>query len=346
MQGGQLNRVRQRILVAVLWLTVAGLASAIGADSSTRLQLAGVQQLRIERPEVYWQLNGFVEMVPPVRLPTTHDATDIIRVYLFVPPDEKISARYLEAQQRPTLVFPPGTRADRIELLGYKRADGTRDETVMDVRGAEIRDSRQMHVHVYRPVDGAAHAPLVGWSWLAGDEAARQVATDEMISVARHLGTPVERPPLSAVGLHMLRRLNDCSTCHMPNHQRSSTTETAPLPRGETDQAGFYLPLSVLQDQTPLAATRPMDLNAGDPFVDVKCGNDNAHLVHEGEWIWFRCDGDLIPMGKRDIAAGLKAGDRYTLAVCQSRRYLYKLMDEVARNMFAEAFKVCGVVDD
>jgi hypothetical protein len=88
-----------------------------------------------------------------------------------------------QAEPRPDgdgwrLVLPPGTQADRAE---YYRIAGLqpppaalyfdssmldpRDWTLADVRGTRVlRDGRQ-RFHVYRPVNGDVHAPLIGWSW-------------------------------------------------------------------------------------------------------------------------------------------------------------------------------------
>lgn len=323
----------------LLWMSTPLVAAPVASDSSA----IGVESLRIEHPETFWQSNGFAEMVPSIRLPTTHDETDMIRVFLFIPEGKKLSSRYLDAQARPTLVFPPGTRADRVELLRYKDDSGRWDETVMDVRGTELSADGTQRFHVFRATGGEPHAPLKGWSWPAGDAVARQTATNALIEMAGKSGMPVNRPPLTHGGLRALHRLNNCSSCHIPNHERSTTTATAPLPRRATDQAGFYTPLSVLLDEVPIAATRPLDLNAGDPYVSVQCGLRPAHLVKEDDWIWFRCDGDGIPIGSRDVVAGLRANDNYTRKVCEARRYLYEHMDTSAREAFAASFDVCGI---
>jgi hypothetical protein len=218
-------------------------------------------------------------MVPALRLPSTHDATDIIRVYLRVPPGRSISARYIEAQGRNTLLFPP------------------------------------------RDAGGPGRAP----------------------ALSSRVGTPIDKPPLSGDALRTLGRLNDCGHCHIPNHRREISIDAAPFPRRETDASGFYVPLAVLRSEVALAATRPLDPNAGDPYVDVKCGKELAHLVQEGDWIWYRCADGGVPVGCRDVRGALAAGDRYTAAFCASRRYLYDHMDEAARRAFAVSFRECGI---
>jgi hypothetical protein len=86
-----------------------------------------------------------------------------------------------------------------------------------------------------------------------------------------------------------------------------------------------------------------MDLNAGDPFVDIRCGAEPARLVRDGEWIWYRCPSGRVPVGRRNVRAALAAGDPYTATVCRSRRYLYKHMSATARQAFAASFEECGI---
>ena len=69
-------------------------------------------------------------------------------------------------------------------------------------------------------------------------------------------------------------------------------------------------------------------------------------LAREQGWIWYRCADDSVPVGRRDISAGLRDGDSYTRSVCAARRYLFEHMDQDARKAFAEAFAVCGIGRD
>jgi hypothetical protein len=282
-------------------------------------------------------------MIPSLRLPTTHDATDIIRVYLRVPPGHSISARYLRSQGRYTLLFPTGTRADRVELLRYRNERGELGETPMDVRGTLIEANGSQRFHCLRPESGKPLAPLFGWSWPANDSAARQEALRRILDLGSRVGTPIDRPPLAGDALRALGRLNDCAHCHVANQRRATSIDAAPLPRRATDASGFYVPLSVLHSKGALAATRPLDPNAGDPYVDVRCGQETARLVRDGDWIWYRCADGSVPVGRREVRAALAAGDPYTAAICRSRRYLHDHMDSAARRAFASSFRECGI---
>ncbi|HVY44352.1 MAG TPA: hypothetical protein VHB21_00675, partial [Minicystis sp.] len=70
-----------------------------------------------------WIERGFVEMVPTLRLPTRVDGRSRIEVWLRVPEGAKLGARAVEGQKRTTLVYPPGTIADRIELVDDRIVD-------------------------------------------------------------------------------------------------------------------------------------------------------------------------------------------------------------------------------
>jgi hypothetical protein len=286
---------------------------------------------------------GYAEMVPSLRLPTTHDAADMIRVYLQVPPGHSISAYYLENERRYTLLFPAGTRADRVESLRYRNGRGEFGETPMDVRGTLIEAGGRQRFHCLRAQSGKPLAPLLGWSWPANNKVAREEATRRIMSLASRVGTPIDGPPLSGNDLRALGRLNDCAHCHIPNHRREASVDAGPFPRRETDASGLYAPLSVLHSEVALAATRPQDLNADDPWVDVRCGKGPARLVHDGNWIWYRCADGSVPVGRRDVRGALAAGDGYTARVCQSRRYLDEHMDRAARQAFAASFRECGI---
>jgi hypothetical protein len=322
---------------AILWTITPTAAVDTGSES-----VSSIRTERIPHPD-YWQRMGYAEMVPSLRLPTTHDASDIVRVYLRVPPGHSISARYLENQERYTLLFPAGTRADRVEFMGYRSGRGEFGETPMDVRGTLIEGSGRQRFHCLRPESGKPLAPLLGWSWSANDTAARKEATRRIMALAARVGTPIDGPPLSGDALRELGHLNDCAHCHIPNHRREASVDTAPFPRRETDASGFYVPLSVLHSEAAMAATRPLDPNAGDPYVDVRCGKEPARLIRDGDWIWYRCADGSVPVGRRDVRSALAAGDQYTTRVCQSRRYLHDHMDRAARQVFADSFRECGI---
>jgi hypothetical protein len=88
---------------------------------------------------------------------------------------------------------------------------------------------------------------------------------------------------------------------------------------------------------------RIRDLNADDPYVTVWCGNEPVHATVSGAARWYVCPGGQAPLGKLDLAAALRARDPHALQLCASRSYLYRHMDERAREAFAQAFQECGI---
>lgn len=335
------------VIGALLWILAHAAASSHVSEPScdplSTPTVSGVERVEIATPASHWQDHGFVEMVPAIRLPTSQARDDMIRVYLRLPGDRKITAHGLGEQQRPTLVYPPGTEAARVESLRFKDPNGTWRETVVDVRGTRIREPGRQHYYALRPESGAPQAPLAGWSWPAADPVAQQQASCKLQALARQAGGPLGRPPMRGSELDELRTLNQCGSCHTINHRRELSIEHAPMPRRETDSAGFFTPLSVLNDHAPMAATRPLDTNICDRLVSVRCDGQSARLVQEAGWTWYRCPDDRVPVGHRDTRTGLQNKDAYTQAVCASRRYLHDHMEHTARRLFAGSFQACGI---
>ena len=321
----------------VLWLA-AGVAAGAGEDGVRRLEL----------DQNHWRDHGFALMTPPVRLPTTHDGRDVIQVWLRVPEGQKIRTRYLPDQARHTLTFPPGTRSDRVESLHLPASEGASPHTIpaltiMDVRGTVIESDGSQCFHVLRPRNGEAGAPLTGWSWDRHDGPAQAAATRELVAFARTAGRPVGRGPESAEGLKQLAALNDCAACHQANQRQKTWDADLGAGARPTDASGFYLPLAVLSERTPVPQHRARDLNVDDPFVTVRCGERPARVGRVEGVEKYECADGSLPTGFRDIRAGLRAGDAYTRAVCAARAYLFARMAAEDRRPFAGEFGDCGL---
>jgi hypothetical protein len=339
------------MLVGAIGLSLVASNAQLSAAPDT------LAPMEIDDPLHYWDAHGFAPMVPSIRLPTTHSADDLIQVWLSVPQDKRIDARYLPEQARWSLVFPPGTRSDRVEYfaisgdssasgapsLWLPGTSGARDQwTVADVRGTEVLPHGQ-RFHVLKPISGAPHAPLRGWSWQRGDEAGRVAATERLLQQAADTPRPAGRAALDAAGLRQLGRLNHCAHCHNPDRPRHLWQDRDVETRRATDTHGFFVPQAVLSDDCVVANHRPRDLNADDPFVTVRCGDLPATLDRHDGAEQFSCPHGRVPVGHRDVRAGLAAGDAYTRHLCESRRWLHQRMTERARGAFAPAFAVCGI---
>lgn len=315
-----------------------------------------VRQLTIVEPMGYWEERGFAGMVPSIHLPTTHSRQNLIHVWLKVPPDKRIDAGWSAETASWQLLLPAGTQADRAEyhrVAGSAPGDATLyldsskvDKsmwTLADVRGTRVgRDGRQSF-HVYRPMNGTVHAPLRGWSWPRGEPSARQAATNELLAFCRQARRPIGRPPMDAAGLAAMRRLNDCAACHQPDRPPALHRPNGRRLERGTDNLGFYVPTAVLSDDCVVAHHRPEDVNDEDPFVEVRCGEEPAQLVEVDGEQRYQCPNERVPVGHRDVAAGLAAGHEYTQRVCASRRWLFERMTPRARTAYAEPLAACGL---
>lgn len=311
--------------------------------------------MQMQSPLSFWPDHGFAQMTPSIHLPTTRRADDLIVVWLYVPANEKIDARYLNEQSRWSLVFPPGTRSDRVE---YKRVSGGQPQstrmyfpdtlseqknwTILDVRGTQILPQGQ-RFHVFRPDTAKPQSSLTGWSWLRGDADGQQEATTQLLAHAASTARPGGKPPLDPGGRRMLAHLNDCAHCHIPDLPRRTWQNPNVGIKRATDAHGFFVPQAVLSDDAIVANHRPRDLNSEDPFVKVHCGDQPARLVHGADDQRFVCDNNRVPVAHRDVAAALAADDPYTLRMCESRRWLYDRMTTRARNAFAPEFRRCRI---
>src|ERR1700677_2389474 len=111
----------------------------------------GPHKVKIPNSINYWQTSGFVDMVAPLRLPSDKGFTDIIKVWLKVPEDKKISVLWIESQQRYSLVYPNGTITDRMESTRDYSTNPISEE-IDDVRGARIDENGNTIFHVYEEV--------------------------------------------------------------------------------------------------------------------------------------------------------------------------------------------------
>lgn len=301
---------------------------------------SGVHPVRFEQARRFWPEHGFVELVPPVRLPTTHDYRDHIQIWLRFPEDGQIEVRRLEEQGRYTLRSPPGTRTDRVEYIRYG-VDDRWAATVIDVRGWRIGSHGPERFHVLRSTSAEPLAPLAGWSWPAGRERAQTIATRKLLHMVSTTRRPLDRPPLEGDALERFARLNECFRCHQPNKELDPTVDEAPIPRRATDASGCYALVMMLAREVPLSNARPVDLNVKDPYVRIRCGGEIVDFPPDTERP--DCPEGSTPMAFRDIEEGLEDGDEHTRRVCKGRRYIHRHMSDEGRAAFAEAFRECGL---
>lgn len=273
---------------------------------------------------------GFFELVPAARLPTTEDEDQRIEVWLKVPAGAKISAEPSSSRDAPTLLFPPGTVARRVERV--RVADGW---AIVDVRGTEIVEGGAQRYHVLLPSDGE-HARLLGVEWRRGG-GVDEDAAERVVSIARDAPVDAHGRARDRAGLERLRRLNACSSCHAVDAPSGGETGRP------TDLSGFFVPLAVVEHETPVPDHRSRDVNADDPYVSIRCEAGEPRLEVDGKQRRWRCEDGALPLLRRDVEAGLASGDDYTERLCASRRALWDRMDPIARHAFGAAFAACGI---
>ncbi|HZS37272.1 MAG TPA: hypothetical protein VFF06_10610 [Polyangia bacterium] len=263
---------------------------------------------------------GFVEMVPPARLPTSVDGGDRIEVWLRIPPRGRVGAH--RAGGRWSLDYPPGTVAERREWLR---------ERLIDVRGVRLGEPGRDRFFVEHAItDGR----LEGYEWT-------RARLDDERAVAAQLAERLRAAGSAAPLVERVRRLGACSGCH--ERDRAERRDAAALgPRRATDGAGLFQVETVLADEVPIEAHRPRDLNATDRFVRVQCGASAAEPTSDANGArGWRCADGGVPIARFDLRAALAGGDPRAESLCRARRYLYDHMSSVARAAFANAFRAC-----
>jgi hypothetical protein len=294
----------------------------------------GMAYQSFHRTALDWTSEGYVEMAGPLRPPTSEDGR--VRILVFVRWPDGAPSRAVRDGARWSLALPVGARAERVELDGDGPIDAppTAGWRVLDVRGTSFTEAGE-RFRVLRPRTGSGDE-LFGLEWPRGDGQATATDILGQLVLARAVAAPAGDDARARAAAH-LRGLNACPACHVPlSPSRQSDREARVVNRG-TDAAGLFQVTSILRDRLPFETYRPRDANRGDPFVRRYCGD---LLVDESV---SRCPNGAILEGERDVTAGLRAGDTYTLRLCASRRELARHLDAGDRAKFEPAFGECGL---
>ncbi len=303
--------------------------------TSERLS-SGAFRIHIADPKSYWKQRGFITLAPTVRLAISAEGRPHVTVRLLLPNESQVTAHALPEQGRMTIVFPPGSEADRVSMKRYSGG-----LTVADVRGSRIDSQGREWFHVYRPTSPAPGGPLVGYAWLRHDPRQRKQAHESLVEHVRT--TPrlfTKRPPSRDV-VDFFSRMNACEDCHFAN-KPAGTNPQDWLPLWPTDEIGWYVPLAVMLPELALSTTpRWHDPNASDALVERHCARGPAREQTHPAGSWFRCDDGSVPYGLRDVALGMAQADTYTRALCRSRAYVFERMDAGAKKAFADVMAPC-----
>jgi hypothetical protein len=300
--------MRRSVAIAAAAIAIAGCHKR---DTLVPVELASADD--------YFAKNGYVELVPPVRLPTDAEGRTRIRVWLKLPKRGTID---LDAALR--LRMPDETVAERVESV---------DDRVVDVRGTRFDDGGKEWFHVYRRVGDR----LVGVEWPrddAGAEKRARARIDELVQ-----GSEPDGGARDAV-IARWRALEDCTQCHKKD--RDEATMVTALPSRGTDGSGLFVPQTVLADAAPLERLRPRDLNIEDHAIRITCARGSAMIAADKEGgRQPRCTDGGVPRATLDVASALAVGDKHAQEMCASRRWLASRLSDKARARFKDAIAEC-----
>jgi hypothetical protein len=284
--------------------------------------------LQLPNRTTYWEESGFHRMDAPLRLPSDADLSDTIEVWLKLPETGRVSVQWVAepGETRPSLVYPRGTVADRVEF--FRDSEG-----VADVRGARIDEAGRAIFHVLEVPRGGNPDWLRGYEWARADDAADMLAADKLVALLYSGASPSEK--------ESFRAANHCSACHAVNLPRPAKMD--PRLRHRSDAYGFFQPTAVIEKLMTVRINRSWDTNFEDPFISVRCGPVLAEPWFQSGARGYRCADGSVPLGELDFGSALSAGDEHAAQVCAAREYLHQHMDDAARAAYAESFQVCGI---
>lgn len=318
-------RILSTLVVVALGASACQRASSDAPATRDPTAPEGADVRREPADPTHWEQEGFVRMVAPIRSPTSRDGRTRIQVLVRLPQGGVVSASSRDG--RPFVVLPSFARAVRVEYLAAAGRDvdaplGPGDR-VLDVRGTTLAGAAQ-RFHVLRP----AGSSLLGMEW-PNDDAVQARVDDGLMGWAEAgvFGTRGDR----RLGEH-LRRLDGCASCHVPER---SSVPTA-LVKRPTDTHGFFQIASVFWDDGPFETYRPRDANAGDPFVERRCGEAQVEASVTS------CADGTPPTGRLRLAEALAAHDPHAAGVCASRQALARAFDASARHLLEGGLAACA----
>lgn len=307
---------------------VAGVAGC-GSDAPP----PGVTDLRLDEPMAHHVGEGYVQMVPPVHLPSSSPERDQVEIWVKLPEGPSIDVQ-IDAKGRPTLRFGPGTQADRVEFAG--RGDMRR---IVDIRGTRIEPDGRQTFYVYRPTAPNPRAPLFGVQWARDDAAAHEAATERLVA------TLAQMPPATAMAPAARQRFfdgvrvrNGCAGCHaLARPDNETPGEHGVVDRG-TDLSGFFTPQTVLWDEVMLEAYSAHDRSWGDPALEIRCGDQPVEAPQAGA---RRCPDGSIARGRLRWDAQEPVARAHLAEVCESRKIVLAHMTPKNRVRMSPAEGPC-----
>jgi len=315
----------------VLMLVGAGVGGCKSDPASIPTLPAGLRFVQSSADPLQWPRSGFVELVTPVRPPTSVDRTSRIAVFMHLPEGQLLSA-VEDAEGTRSLAMPNGATAVRVEYAapsGDIDAPVNENWRVLDVRQFDWGQSGRQCV-VLRPQSGTGLAG-VGWRCGTTEDARAGEALAGLIRKG-HLRGPDGAEQRAAAGAR-LARLNDCTSCHSPN--KAEDRRPGVLVQRGTDPEGLFSVLSIFSDESPVERYRPVDPNREDPFLQPVCPGSDF------EPDTARCKDGKHARLRLDVRRGASAGDSHVLQVCAARLRLAARVDEEGRKALRPLLTEC-----
>jgi hypothetical protein len=312
-------------MIAPMVVTLIAVTSVVGCHKelpSPQLP-ADFEWVTKSNDPLQWQRQSFVEIVTPVRPPTSKETTAHISVFVRIPDGKQV----IDGN------WPNGSEAARIEYAGTAHAPDAEVAAswrVLDVRAFEWTP-RGMFCTVLRP---NRSEKLVGLRWpcsLENDRRASELL--QQFVIEERFIAPSSATARQNAAQH-LASINRCVGCHQVNRAEDRSVN-ALVQRG-TDRAGLFSVRSAFRDEDPAERYRPVDSNVDDPWFSPVCPDSHLDVAASV------CQNGQRPRLRYDLAGARAANAPHAARLCASRIQLAPFFNDATRSDWKTALAACG----
>lgn len=293
----------------------------------------GAAAIEIETPLTFHEREGFTALAPPVHIPTGDPQFDQVTVWLKLG-EGSITTTMIDG--RSVLVFPEGTRADRVEVAGREGA-----RFISDIRGTTLTAAGP-RFHVLRPTAPKPTAPLFGAQWPSNNPEAHAAATDYIATqIAASEPFASWEPAAREAQTQAFRQKNACLPCHDPGRPENTRAHEFGLVNRGTDGTGFFTPYTLFEDEAPLEQYGAHDRTLTDPLVDILCGDAVVDSPQDTGWN-RTCPDDVTPRARWRWDRAWSLDPTRAKQRCTQAMWLFERMEPAARNEVEHFFDNCA----